>query len=108
LTSIRVIEELADDRRQQKGGREGSRFELCFGMRRAIRMGSPQRYSHSKNNNTKDIYLNTDLGSNSELKTATAVDYQMLGEVKNAIYKLLQWSHAKTQTPNIPLPNIPF
>jgi hypothetical protein len=89
LTNIRVIEELAGYRRQQKGGREGSRFKLCFNIRRAIRMGSPQRHSHGKNNNTKDIYINTDLRSNSELKIATAVDYQMLGEVKNATYKLL-------------------
>jgi hypothetical protein len=61
------------------GGREGpyTRLKVEFGVFWAIRMGSPQRSSHYKSN-TKNIYLNTYLGSDSGLKI---VDWQFSGEM---------------------------
>ena len=75
LTHVWIDEDLTGDRRQQEGGGEGAHtpLELGFEVLWAIRMGSPQRHSHSKNNNTKDIYLNAYLGSNSKLKFTTGV-----------------------------------
>jgi hypothetical protein len=51
------------------GGREGpyTRLKVELDVFWAIRMGSPQRSSHYKSN-TKNIYLNTYLGSDSGLK----------------------------------------
>jgi hypothetical protein len=110
LTHVWIDEDLTGDRRQQEGGGEGAHtpLKLGFEVLWAIRMGSPQRHSHSKNNNTKDIYLNTYSGSNSKLEFTTGVGLSKCWEIRNATYKLLLRSHAKTQTPNIPLPNIPL
>jgi hypothetical protein len=55
LTDICIIEDLASDWYIQKGGREGpyTRFEVYFDVLWAIRMGSPQRRSHSNNTTIK-------------------------------------------------------
>jgi hypothetical protein len=115
LTHVCVDEELTGDRGQQEGGGEGAYtpLELRFDVLWATRMGSPQRHSHGKNNNTKDTYLNTYCGSNSELKITMAVDVQSVRKSQDCYIQITtvgsrQDPNAEYTVAEYTVLNIPF
>jgi hypothetical protein len=100
LTHVCVDEELTGDRGRQEGGGEGAYtpLELRFDVLWATRMGSLQQHRHGKNNNTKDIYLNTYHGSSSELKIIMAVDVKSVGNSRDCYIQMT--SVGSRQDPN--------
>jgi hypothetical protein len=119
LTHVCVNEDLTSDMEQHEGGGEGAYtpLKLRSDVLWATRMGNPQLHSHSKNNKTPDIYLNTYYGNKSELEITMAADVQSVRKSQdcyiqittvgsrqnpNAEYTVAEYTVAEYTVLNIP------